>query len=173
MGQFTNFSFFKKGDYRPLLSIVKKNLRRYCKLPFAGSCEGKGSLNRNPLTNGRGSDSSTCFGGQRPGERRKRGRPKWRVVVVVVVVVVDWKMNEKWNLVTSVLILDEFYESSIPTGDFFFDGYTRSDAALTHRTRENLVVRFAVENLFDENYEEAIGFPATGIRARIGIKYGL
>ena len=78
-------------------------------------------------------------------------------------------MNEKWNLVTSVLILDEFYESSIPTGDFFFDGYTRSDAALTHRTRENLVVRFAVENLFDENYEEAIGFPATGIRARIGI----
>ena len=97
-----------------------------------------------------------------------RGRPKWRGGAVV-----DWKLNDKWNLVTSVLVLDEFYESSIPTGGLFLDGYTRFDAALTHQPRENVVVRFAVENLFDEQYEEAIGFPATGIRARIGIKYGL
>ena len=82
-------------------------------------------------------------------------------------------MNENWNLVTSVLILDEFSESSIPTGGLILDGYTRFDAALTHRTRETLVVRFAAENLFDENSEEAVGFPATGIRGRIGIKYGL
>ena len=97
-----------------------------------------------------------------------RGRPKWRGGTVV-----DWKMNAKWNLVTSVLILDKFYESSIPTGGLFLDGYTRFDAALTYRPRENLVVRFAVENLLDENYQEAVGFPATGIRGRIGIKYSL
>ena len=96
-----------------------------------------------------------------------RGRPKWRGGAVV-----DWKMHDKWNLVTSVLILDEFYESSIPTGGLFLDGYTRFDAALAYRPREDLVVRLAVENLLDENYEEAVGFPATGIRGRIGIKYG-
>ena len=95
-----------------------------------------------------------------------RGRPKWRGGAVV-----DWKMHDKWNLVTSVLILDEFFESSIPTGGLFLDGYTRFDAALTHRPRENVVVRFAVENLLDENYQEAVGFPATGIRGRIGIKF--
>ena len=99
-------------------------------------------------------------------DAKLRGRPKWRGGAVV-----DWKMNDKWNLVTSALVLDEFYESSIPTGGLFLDGYTRLDAALTHRPRENIVVRIAVENLLDEDYEEAVGFPATGIRARIGIKY--
>jgi vitamin B12 transporter len=95
-----------------------------------------------------------------------RGRPEWRGGAVV-----DWKINDKWYLATSVLVLDEFYESSIPTGGQILDGYIRLDTALTYQPRENVAIHLAADNLFDEGYEEAVGFPAAGIGGRLGLKF--
>ncbi len=72
---------------------------------------------------------------------------------------------------TSLLLVDEFYESSIPTGGLFLDGYQRLDIALTMFVSDNLKIGFAIDNLLDEEYWEAVGFPAAGIRGRINATY--
>lgn len=95
-----------------------------------------------------------------------RGRPKWRGGAVI-----DWEFIPKWRWVTSALALDEFHESSVLTGGVWLDGYFRVDTALTWQATEALSLGLAVDNLFDREYEEAVGFPAAGIRGRIGARY--
>ena len=95
-----------------------------------------------------------------------RGRPEWRGGVVA-----DWEFLPDWRWVTSALALDDFYESSVPTAGIWLDGYVRVDTSLTWQTTEELSLGLAVDNLFDENYHEAVGFPAAGIRGRLGARY--
>ncbi|MGI9344103.1 MAG: TonB-dependent receptor plug domain-containing protein [Gammaproteobacteria bacterium] len=95
-----------------------------------------------------------------------RGRPEWRGGAVV-----DWEILPQWRWVTSFLALDDFYESSVPTGGVWLDGHTRVDTAVTWQANESLSIGLAVDNLFDEDYHEAVGFPAAGIRGRIGARY--
>jgi len=95
-----------------------------------------------------------------------RGRPKWRGGAVI-----DWEFVPNWRWVTSALALDEFYESSIPTGGVWLDGYFRVDTSITWQASEALSVGLAVDNLFDQEYHEAVGFPAAGIRGRVGARY--
>jgi iron complex outermembrane receptor protein/vitamin B12 transporter len=95
-----------------------------------------------------------------------RGRPEWRGGAVI-----DWELSPNWRWVTSALALDEFYESSVPTGGVWLDGYFRVDTSLTWQATEALSVGLAVDNLFDKDYQEAVGFPAAGIRGRVGAKY--
>lgn len=64
----------------------------------------------------------------------------------------------------------ESLDSSIPTGDVTLDGYFRVDTALTWKVNNNLKAYLAIENLFDETYEQFVGFEAPGIRPRIGIQ---
>ncbi len=100
------------------------------------------------------------------GNERLRGRPRWRGSAVL-----DWSISDRWQLVTSLLLVDEFYESSIPTGGLFLDGYQRLDIALTMFVSDKLKIGFAIDNLLDEEYWEAVGFPAAGIRGRINATY--
>lgn len=95
-----------------------------------------------------------------------RGRPKWRGGIVV-----DWAINGRWRLLSSFLILSEFFESSIPTGSILLDGYERVDVSATWQASDKLSLQFAVDNLLDKNYHEAVGFPGAGIRGRIGVRY--
>jgi iron complex outermembrane receptor protein/vitamin B12 transporter len=100
----------------------------------------------------------------RDSEAQLSGRPEWRGGAIF-----EWEVSGNWRLATSVLVLSEAYASSIPTGGVFLDGYTRLDLALTWRPRADLTLRLAVDNLLDASYEEAVGFPAAGIRGRIGV----
>jgi vitamin B12 transporter len=95
-----------------------------------------------------------------------RGRPEWRGGLVA-----DWEFVQNWRWVTSILSLDDFYESSVPTGDVLLDGYTRLDTSVTWQATEALSLGLAVDNLLDKDYQEAVGFPAAGIRGRLGAKY--
>jgi iron complex outermembrane receptor protein/vitamin B12 transporter len=95
-----------------------------------------------------------------------RGRPEWRGGLVV-----DWRFIPNWRWVTSVLTMDKFYESSVPTGEVKLDGYTRVDTALNWQVSDSLSVSAAVDNVLDKDYEEAVGFPAAGVRGRVGAKY--
>ena len=95
-----------------------------------------------------------------------RGRPKWRGGLIL-----DWVINSKWRLVTSALALDEFTESSIPTGSILLDGYERVDVAASWRYSNKLTWQFAVDNLLDADYQEAVGFPVPGIRLRVGARF--
>jgi outer membrane receptor protein involved in Fe transport len=65
----------------------------------------------------------------------------------------------------------ETFDSSIPTDDLFLDSYNRLDVTATLKYSDKLNLLLSVDNLLDENYEEAIGFPSPGIRARLGLRY--
>jgi len=102
----------------------------------------------------------------RDSSAQLRGRPRWRGGAIL-----DWEPVRDWQLVTSVLMLDDFHEVSIATGGLTLDGYTRVDTALKYRLREDVEVGVAIDNLFDEEYHEAVGFPAAGRRARVNVTY--
>lgn len=70
----------------------------------------------------------------------------------------------------NALFVGKVLDSSIPTGDVELDPYSRFDLALTWKPQSNLKFYLAVENLFDEDYEQFVGFPAPGITPRIGIQ---
>jgi outer membrane cobalamin receptor len=94
-----------------------------------------------------------------------RQRPDWRGGVSM-----RWSPAEAWLIDASWLSIGETFDSSIPTGDMYLDGYNRIDATLTYRGFDRLNVLLSVDNVLDEDYEQAIGFPSPGARARLGVR---
>jgi len=95
-----------------------------------------------------------------------RQRPDWRGGVML-----SWLPGAAWGVDASWLYSGETFDSSIPTGDQFLDSYNRLDLTATYRHSDSLDVVFSLTNLIDENYYEAIGFPAAGTRVRLGLRY--
>ena len=95
-----------------------------------------------------------------------RQRPDWRGGLMV-----SWSSRTSWGIDASWLYAGETFDSSIPTGDQFLDSYNRLDVTATYHHSDTLHAVLSVTNLFDEDYYEAIGFPAPSTRARLGIRY--
>jgi iron complex outermembrane receptor protein/vitamin B12 transporter len=76
--------------------------------------------------------------------------------------------TEAWQLAWTTLYIGEFFDSSIPTGDVKMPSYSRTDISAAY-TRKHITLTFAVDNLFDERYEQYVGFVDPGVRARAGI----
>jgi outer membrane cobalamin receptor len=95
-----------------------------------------------------------------------RQRPDWRGGADLT-----WQPGERWLLNLGWLYVDETFDSSIPTGGQTLDSYHRVDANLQWQATPRLRFAIAVDNLLDENYEEAIGFPAPDLRARFSARY--
>jgi iron complex outermembrane receptor protein/vitamin B12 transporter len=76
--------------------------------------------------------------------------------------------TEAWQLAWTTLYIGEFFDSSIPTGDIKMDSYSRTDISAAY-TYKQVMLTFAVDNLFDERYEQYVGFVDPGVRARAGI----
>ena len=95
-----------------------------------------------------------------------RQRPDWRAGLML-----SWVPTTSWGVDASWLYAGETFDSSIPTGDMFLDSYNRLDVTATYHHTDTLHAVFSVTNVFDENYYEAIGFPAQSTRARLGLRY--
>ena len=76
--------------------------------------------------------------------------------------------SEAWELAWTTLFVGEFFDSSIPTGDVKLDGYDRTDISAAYRIKQ-FTLTLAVDNLFDERYEQYVGFVDPGRRARAGV----
>jgi outer membrane cobalamin receptor len=50
------------------------------------------------------------------------------------------------------------------------EGYTRVDARVRGRVAFGLEAFVVAENLFDEEYQEALGYPALGLSVRAGLR---
>jgi len=95
-----------------------------------------------------------------------RQRPDWRGGLSL-----RWVPSSSWGVDASWLYSDASFDSSIPTGDQFLDSYNRLDVTATYRHEDALDVILSITNLFDDDYYEAIGFPAPGARLRFGLRY--
>ncbi len=99
-------------------------------------------------------------------EEELRNRPEWRGGVVV-----GWQPSPSVSVNVDVLYVGRVLDSSIPTGDRYLAPYTRVNLAMTWKTaRPSWRYVLAVDNVFDADYEEAIGFPSAGFTPRIGLQ---
>ena len=95
-----------------------------------------------------------------------RQRPDWRGGLAM-----QWSPTDTWLIDASWLSIGETFDSSIPTGDMFLDAYNRVDVTATYRRSDSFNILMSIDNLLDEDYQQAIGFPAPGARARLAVRY--
>lgn len=93
-------------------------------------------------------------------------RPDWRGGAAL-----RWSPAENWLVDLDWLYVGEALDSSIPTGILELDPWHRVDLSLNWVATPRLRLALAVDNLLDAGYEEAVGFPAAGIRPRFGVRY--
>ena len=94
-----------------------------------------------------------------------RNRPQWRGGFAV-----QWRPLSGLVLNLDALYVGRVLDSSIPTDDRELDAYIRVDIAITWNAGPAWQYFLTVDNLFDADYEEAVGFPAPGISPHIGLK---
>ena len=100
-----------------------------------------------------------------------RGRPEWKAGV-------QWfyAIRSDIDLAVEYLWVDEVVEASrhtLESVDYTLDAYDTLDVSMTWRLDEAISLRATVSNVLDENYEQAVGFPAAGIFPRLGIEWRL
>lgn len=98
-------------------------------------------------------------------EEELRNRPKWRGGLSV-----SWRPLPALVVHLDTLYVGRVLDSSIPTGDRELEDYTRVDLAVTWTAHSRWQSFLALDNLFNAEYEEAVGFPAPGITPRLGLQ---
>ncbi len=88
-----------------------------------------------------------------------RNRPKWRGGMTTF-----WQAQKNLNAKISILHVGKIHDSAIATGDVTLNAYLRVDATANWTIHESWRLSLTIDNLFDADYEEAIGFPSPGIR---------
>ncbi|MDH3599563.1 MAG: TonB-dependent receptor [Candidatus Tectomicrobia bacterium] len=97
-----------------------------------------------------------------------RNRPKWRGGFAIL-----WRPLPALDIHVSTLFVGESLDFAIPVepnGERDLDDYSRTDLAVTWTVVPKVQLFVKVDNLFDADYEEAIGFPAPGINPSGGIR---
>lgn len=102
------------------------------------------------------------------GTRRLRNRPRWRGGFEA-----HWQMRPRLRATLVGLFVGDILDSSAVTGDVRLSGYQRFDLVLAWDPLDWLSLYLAIDNLADEEYEEAVGFPAVGVRPRAGLRVAL
>jgi len=102
--------------------------------------------------------------------RRLRNRPRWRGGISL-----GWKPLDSLNVGIRTLFVGDVLDTSVPTAPAVvtLESYERIDLAISWAPRDWVEVYLAVDNLLDADFEEAVGFPAVGIRPRAGVRMRL
>jgi iron complex outermembrane receptor protein/vitamin B12 transporter len=95
-----------------------------------------------------------------------RQRPEWSGGLYAT-----WRPLASVEANLAWLYVGETYDTSIPTGGVDLDSYNRVDVNVRWQASERAIVALAIDNLFDADYEDAIGFPAAGILPRLSVRY--
>lgn len=93
-----------------------------------------------------------------------RNRPRWRATGQY-----QHKFTSALSSMASLLYVDEVFESSIPTGDVTLDSYYRLDLSVNWQYSHIWLIKGAIDNLTDENYQETVGTDSPGITARVSV----
>jgi vitamin B12 transporter len=92
-------------------------------------------------------------------------RPRWQGALTLV-----WTPVKDVTIRAAALIVGSVKDSSVPTGKVTLDPWGRVDLSASWRVRKRVSLYLEIDNLFDANYEEAVGFRAPGIRPRAGVR---
>jgi iron complex outermembrane receptor protein/vitamin B12 transporter len=95
------------------------------------------------------------------------GRPEWKAGATAL-----WQIREAWSMALDYQWSDEQLASSRHTGESVIetlDAAHRFDVNLSWQAMKYLALELAVDNLLDEDYETAVGFPAPGRVARLSV----
>ena len=84
-----------------------------------------------------------------------------------------WKPVPDWNVSFDLNHVGSLVDNSVPTGDVTLPGHTRADLAVEYEVLPNLALRLGVDNVFDQRYEDVVGFPAPGAIVRGGVSASL
>lgn len=97
-------------------------------------------------------------------DERIRNRPDWRGGLTL-----GWAVNERIALGWRTLYVSSALDSSTPTGIITLDPYWRTDVTGSYAVNDRLRFTAAIDNLFDKQYEQFVGFANPGIRFRVGV----
>ena len=97
-----------------------------------------------------------------------RNRPMWWGGLSIY-----FKPVEQVDFFLRGLFVGKVFDSSIPTGDVELNPYTKFDLTVNWKVNKNMDVFINIDNLFDDNYEQFVGFPEPGITPRIGVELSL
>jgi outer membrane cobalamin receptor len=81
----------------------------------------------------------------------------------------NWKPDPAWNVSFDLNHIGGMVDNAVPTGDVNLAGHSRADLAVEYKVLPNLALQLGVDNLFDQHYEDVVGFPAPGAVVRGGV----
>ncbi|HWU56172.1 MAG TPA: TonB-dependent receptor [Rhizomicrobium sp.] len=84
-----------------------------------------------------------------------------------------WKPAPAWNVSFDLNHVGAMVDNSVPTGDVTLGGHTRADLAVAYQILPNLNLHLGVDNVFNQHYEDVVGFPTPGAIVRGGISASL
>ena len=86
-----------------------------------------------------------------------RRRPTWKASVQV-----NYQPIKSIRVMARMTMNGDYFDSSIPTGMITMDGFTRADLSMSWDILKGTTVRLNVNNVFDSEYEQAVGFANMG-----------
>jgi outer membrane cobalamin receptor len=96
-----------------------------------------------------------------------RRRPEWKGSLQF-----NYKPVDALSLTSRIIINDSFYDSSIATGMLKMKGFVRVDLSAAWQVSKDLYTRINVNNIFNNEREESIGFNNMGRNLMASISKG-
>ena len=84
---------------------------------------------------------------------------------------IEWQALRDISINADLSYIDQRLSYSIPTGDQTLGSYTLTDLAVVWQGSSRVSWALSIDNLFDSEYEDAIGFPGTPRRWRLSIGF--
>ena len=85
----------------------------------------------------------------------------------------QWRPSPDWDVSFDLNHVGSLLDNSVPTGDVTLPGHVRADLAAHYKLLPNLALQLGVDNVFNAQYEDVVGFPAPGAIVRGGITASL
>ena len=99
---------------------------------------------------------------------RLRDVPDWLAGVGI-----RWQPVPAWTVNFDLNHTGGMTDNAVPTGDVALPGHQRAALAVSYKVLPNLALKLGVDNLFDQRYEDVVGFPTPGAVVRGGISASL
>ncbi|MGI9258277.1 MAG: TonB-dependent receptor domain-containing protein, partial [Gammaproteobacteria bacterium] len=79
-----------------------------------------------------------------------------------------WSPSGDWSINVTARYIGPRLITSIPTGDVDASGYAIFGATARYERSPDRAFWISIDNAFDEDYQDAPGFPSPGLRLRVG-----